>query len=80
MVERPQYANAVTVAYNEVLGEVVLNFALDYPKPQNTAGSNGQPVQMEVERESVCGVVLTKEIARQLIGLLGQSISGEANE
>lgn len=76
-MERPQYSNAFSVTYNQQLGEFILNFAMEYPQiPQpNTPGIH--ETKTETSREDVCGLVLPKATAIQLIDIIGKALASE---
>ena len=80
---QPHYSNAFTVTYNPKLGEMVINFSQEYPmlneQPQ-VSNTGALQIQTTAVREDVCGVVLPKEVARQLIDIMQQAITAPAPE
>lgn len=79
-MERPQYANAFTVTYNQQLGEVVINFAHEYPVvDKQTPQTSGGPVQISTvtAREDVCSVVLPSGIAHELQEIIEKSMNNK---
>ena len=70
---QPQYSNAFTVTLNPQLGEIVINFAQEYPVLRDQAQTNAIPsgkIQTDTERKDVCGIVISEGTAKQLFEIL----------
>ena len=79
---RPQYANAFSVAYNQKLGEVIINFSQEYPvkKEISDLSEGGVQIKTDAARDDVCGIVLPKETANQLIDIIRKSITSAVED
>ncbi len=76
-IERPLYSNAFSVTYNHQVGEVILNFDIEYPRIIALNADETVNAQVEQKRESVCSLVMPKATAAQLIDIMKQSLAGE---
>ncbi|MDE7011418.1 MAG: hypothetical protein K2O93_09395 [Oscillospiraceae bacterium] len=76
-MERPLYSNAFTVAYNSKIREFVLNFDVEYPVLPQQGGASIK--EATTERENVCGIVLSEEIALQLSAIITQTMNEAQN-
>ena len=84
-MNKPQYANAFTVSFNNNLHEVVIGFAQEYPqaevKPLNPGDQQGDAaLHFSTVREDICGVVIPEEIAKQLIDILGRTLTTQDSQ
>lgn len=84
-MSRPQYANAFSASYNPVLGEVILGFSQEYPVFNHEAiAQAGKPGAVQIPvmptREDVCGVVLPRTIALQLLDVLKNTLNTSVEE
>lgn len=78
-MENPQYANGFSVAYNDVLGEVVINFGQEYPV-LDSAASQADGNAPKATRKDVAGVVLPVNVARQLYQIIGETCMKNDNK
>lgn len=78
-MDNPQYANGFSVAYNDVLGEVVINFVQEYPVLDSDA-SQADGSAPKATRKDIAGVVLPVNVARQLYQIIGETCMKNDNK
>lgn len=74
-MNKPEYANAYIVSYNQQVNELVIAFSHEYPNMEGVIIEPGKSAQLDSIRQAVCSVTLSENVALQLAA----SINGGIN-